>query len=220
MVNENIIKENYLRMTDEQLLHLAQFDSQGLTSEALQLLQEIFEYRHLDMAAFNTKDASAAQNNGLTKDTTSYKISDSIWAFVFAEKEIGKTDEEIYNGLIARSINKKDALMIIALLESKAIEILHQKDSSVSKGLFIGIAGLGIALWKYSPSNNNNVYYAGLAAIIIGVFFLFWGVSSKSRYKTILAHIETENIILNQVANDEKPGNANNQTGWTTTRSD
>ena len=219
MVNENIIKENYARMTDEQLLHLAKFDAQGLTSNALLLLREAFQHRHLDISILNNNNGLALQDAGLIKDGTSYKISDSIWAFVFTEKEAGKTNEEIYDGLIARAINESDAQLILASLKSKATEILNKQHASISKGLFIGVAGLAVAVWKYSPSYNNNLYYAGLTAIIIGVFFLFRGVSSKSRYKTILVNIETERIIAEQAAIEETPPDANNQTGWVTTKS-
>src|SRR5665647_2252778 len=126
MIDIALIKENYSRMSDEQLIHLAQTEGQDLTSEALPLLHEEFLNRKLDTTIFGTLDdnkkAQQKRNIQEAQNNASNEFIKSIWTYAFNEKEKGTTDEEIRKSIIERGLDEEHSSLIIKTLESKAKE--------------------------------------------------------------------------------------------------
>jgi len=58
MLQEDILRENYALMADEQLLNLASTEGKAITPAALQILKEEFERRHLDTGIFDRINAN------------------------------------------------------------------------------------------------------------------------------------------------------------------
>lgn len=206
MIDRKIIKENYSRMTDAALLHLAQTEGQYLTPEALELLHEELLQRQLDTAVFDVikddKIALKKSNIDGAKEGASNDFIKAIWVYVFNEKELGISDEEITKGLLARGLDEEHAALIINTIESKTKEILAGHDSDVLRGLITCVIGIAITLWTYSAASNGSVYIIAWGAIVFGIIRFFKGVSSKSRYKTILANMEQERILAAEAANN------------------
>jgi len=186
MIDENIIKENYAHMQDDQLIHLAQFEQQSLTPEALTFLKEEFLKRNLNIDLFDAPQPAT---------TPASDFINAMWGYVFKEKEAGTSNEVIYLGMLHRGLDEQHATEIINGIENKTIEILAANNKNVLRGAITCLAGVAVAIWTYSPNYNSTIYGVAWAAIVFGVLWYFKGVSSKSKYKTILNTIETEQII-------------------------
>jgi len=199
MIDIALIKENYSRMSDEQLIHLAQTEGQDLTSEALPLLHEEFLNRKLDTTIFGTLDdnkkAQQKRNIQEAQNNASNEFIKSIWTYAFNEKKKGTTDEEIRKGIIERGLDEEHSSLIIKTLESKAKEVLDIHDSDMLRGGLVFAVGFIITVWTYSSAINGGTYFIAWGAIIFGAIRFFRGLSNKGKYKTILENIEGEHSV-------------------------
>lgn len=206
MINENLIRENYSRMSDAQLIELAQTDGAFLTRNAIVFLYREFEKRSLDTSSFiKAGDDILIIKNKETKgeiDEHSSKLINSIWTYIFKEKEVGVSNNNILNGLLQRGFQEEQCAIIISNIENKAKDILATHNKNVLRGAIISLSGLAISVYTYSSITNSTVFVLASGAIVGGVLLLFKGVSSKSRYKTIVANIETERILSAEQANN------------------
>jgi hypothetical protein len=198
MIDKSIIKENYSRMSDAQLIHLAENEGHDLTAEALAILQEEFSIRRLDMSAFGIiEDNKVAQKQSdiekaQEKGTDEYM--NSIWIYALEEKGEGRTDKEIHAAIIEKGLDEEQADMIIGSLESKAKEILSAHETNMMIGGFICIAGIVITLWSYSAAfaGSGGTYVITWGAVLFGAIRFFKGMSNKGKYKIILAKIQAK----------------------------
>lgn len=103
MIEINIVGEQYSRMTDEELQVFAINESDKLTMESFHLLKDEFEKGNLDLSIIESAqtDKSLAElgKQSNFEKVTAYEYTESIWQFALNEKELGKTDFEIYNSL-------------------------------------------------------------------------------------------------------------------------
>lgn len=198
MIDEETIKENYSRMADAELLNLAYTEGHTLTPAATLLLYSEFTRRALDTSLFLIEDdgkisIQPAEAKNVNEDASAFMKS--IWTYIFIEMEKGHSNKEIFNGLLQRGLSQKQSVEIIFSVEEKAKEILAEQNKHVLRGAIIALVGLAISTWTYSSTTINNIFILSSGAIAIGILLLFKGVASKSRFKTIVAHIETTRII-------------------------
>ncbi len=206
MIEDKIIKENYLRMSDAALLYFAKTEGSSLTPSALVILYQEFKTRSLNTDIF----ISNAENNlsiepsqpGMDNHSDHTDFIKAIWIYIFQEKENGKSNKEILNGLIQKGVNEAHAAALISTIENKTVEILATLNKNVLRGAIISLLGAGISIWTYSSFTLSTIYILSWGAIVVGIFLLFKGVSSKSRYKTILSNIETERILFAETVTD------------------
>ena len=200
MIDDKIIKQNYVQMSDAELLNLAQTEGSLLTPSALLMLYQEFNNRSLDTSIFvHEADNIISIKTPDYKNENSYdnqNLMETVWIYVFKEKENNKSNNEIFNGLLQRGFNEARASVIILNIETKTLETLAALNKNVLRGAIISLLGIGSCIYTYSAFTFSTIYILSWGAIVIGIFLLFKGVTSKSRYKTILANIETERILL------------------------
>ena len=195
MIDKEILRSSYSRMTDGQLIALAQNEGEDLTSEALGILHEEFVNRKLDTAVFGiveeSKSGKVEKLIEAAKDHASNEFIRSIWNQAFDSKKDGVTDQQIHKELMAKGLDDEHASLIVNTLESKAKENLDAHDTEMLTGGLTFAAGVIITVWTIS-SSLNGFYIVAWGAIIFGAIRFYKGVSNKDRYKTILANIDIE----------------------------
>ena len=197
MIDKSIIKENYSRMTDGQLIHFAETEGQDLTGEALDTLHEEFYNRNLDTSIFGiveeNKITQKKRNIEKAQESGSNEFINSIWTYAFDEKKNGKSDNEIQKGIMENGLDEEHSILIIKSLESKAKEILDAHDTNMIVGGLICTVGIAITLWTYSAAaTGGGSYIVAWGAILFGAIRFFRGLSNKGKYKTILTNIQSE----------------------------
>jgi hypothetical protein len=194
MIDKAIIKANFSRMSDTELIHLAENEGHDLTSDALLILQEEFSKRKLDMSVFgmveDNKIAEKQMRIERAKEKGSEAFMNSIWTYALDEKMEGKTDKEILAGIIDQGLDEEDAAEVINTLEAKAKSISDAHDTNMLVGGLICTLGIGVTLWTYSASLTGGTYVVAWGAILFGAIRFFRGMADKGKYKAILAKIQ------------------------------
>ena len=198
MTEKALFKELYFRMTNEQLINWAKHQGQYLTGSSFSTLYEEVDLRNLDVSILiNPTLIKVDADNNIIENTKVFSSSENeeaLWALVFNEKENRKSDLEIYDQLINKGYTHLFALTIIGYIAHNTRHVLKTLDEEILTGIILLLAGITVAIWKYSAIVSGSIYVAALAGILIGIFIIIKGVTSKSKYKTILNIIETERI--------------------------
>jgi hypothetical protein len=196
MIDISIIAENYSRMSDQELINLANNEGQELTPGALEALKKEFLKRGLDIHIYDSigekKQVLLRQNIEQAKGNASTEFTNSLWNYAFDEKKDGKTDKEIITGLMEKGVDEEHSLLIVKSLENKAKELVKAFDNQMLIGGLICGAGIVITVLTISAAQNGGSYVVAWGAIIFGAIRLFKGMSNKDKYKTILENISAE----------------------------
>jgi hypothetical protein len=205
MIDKAIIKANFSRMLDSELISLAENEGHDLTPEALAILQEEFSIRRLDTSVFGTVEENKITQKQINIEKAQAKGDDkylkSVWLYAFDEKEAGKSDAVIKAGIIDKGLHEEEATEMVEMLESKVKEVLNAHDTNMMVGGFICVAGIGITLWTYSAAfaGSGGTYVIAWGAILFGAIRFFRGMNDKGKYKTILAKINAEKVEITEV---------------------
>ena len=110
MVLLKIVKEQYQRMPDDELMQFAMNESKNLTIESFHLLKAEFEIRNLDIGILESVQidrelAEAIKVSDFEKQIAE-AFTETIWKYTFDEKEKGKSNEEIFNSLKKKRLMK------------------------------------------------------------------------------------------------------------------
>jgi hypothetical protein len=198
MIDRRIIQEEYDQMSDEQLLAFANNEATKLTPDSFYILKKEFERRKLDAKIIDEADINRSlldyNRQKANENTMALEINQVIWKYAMDQKEKGKTDSEIYNGLIAKRINPDYAFFIIKELEGRAESIIDDTDTEMVVGGFFIVGGIVLFFVK-SSANLSDIYilYAFIL-IITGIVRLYISSNTKSKFKRILENIQTERI--------------------------
>ena len=99
MIELDIIKEQYKRMPDEELILFAKNESQHLTIESFHLLVSEFELRNLDIGVLESveidKALSDLNKQSAFEKSTAIEYTEMIWKFAFDEKEKGRDRKSV-----------------------------------------------------------------------------------------------------------------------------
>ena len=203
MLEHKIVKEQYQRMPDEELIRFAKNESQHLTMESFHLLKSEFESRNLDIGVLEEVETdkllSEMNNQSTFEKATSIEYAEMIWKFALDQKEEGKTNNEIFNSLISKGVNEPYAFMLLESLESKSKELVDDFDTEIIVGWILIIAGF-ITLYLVGIETFKSIMalYA-LICIIGGIVRLSISYTKKRKYQTIANNIKEEKDKLNNL---------------------
>ena len=198
MFDPSLIKDNYKQMSDDQLIHLAKTEGNELSAEALTILHEEFIDRNLNTDVFGTvediKEEDRKENQERIKEAETNEQLLPTWNYIFDEKRNGSTNEEIYNGLLQREIDKDSATLMISSMEAKAKDILASHEADKLRGGLVCAAGLAITFVTYSAvSTSGGTYVVAWGAIIFGAIRFFKALNNCDKYKEIIEILKQEN---------------------------
>jgi hypothetical protein len=195
MINKAIIRENYSKMHDGQLIAIAKEDGHDLTAEAFQVLKEEFRKRNLDHSyiesAEQTKISIHQEKIQKVKDSVADDFLKTIWKYVLDEKESGTPDNEILSGLQERGLDEPHSLLILSGVKDKLKELIDQSDTKMLVGGLSFIIGTFVTLVTYtSVMETGGYYYVAWGAIVFGAIRFFSGLSEKGKFKRLAENIE------------------------------
>jgi len=196
MVELKIVKEQYERMPDDELIRFAKNESQSLTLEAFHLLKSEFETRKLDIGVLESVQvdrelAEATKLSNFEKQTAS-EFTETIWKFAFDEKEKGKSNKEIYNLLLKKNIAENYAYMLIESIEPRSRELVDSFDTEIIVGWVVLIIGALLLLLTLNSTSQIMFLLWGSALAIGGIARLSRSYIKKRKFQTIVKNIESE----------------------------
>ena len=204
MIDVKIVKEQYERMPDEELVRFAVNEAQKLTIESFHLLKSEFENRNLDLSIIETvqteKDLTEAAKLSQFEKTTAFEFTETIWQFAFDEKEKGKSNQEIYEALLQKNITDNYAYMLIASMEPKAKELVDSFDTDIIVGWIFTIAGALLLLYTLNADTIHAAFLIwGTIMLLGGIIRLAVRYTKKRKFQTIVNNIETEKETENNL---------------------
>ncbi|MEO5564425.1 MAG: hypothetical protein ABIR18_13345 [Chitinophagaceae bacterium] len=184
MADLNIIRENYAKMPDKELLRFAKEEGKDLTDEALVLLEKEFTYRNFDKTIFNTireKESDIQESEdeaGLFNTMTG--AADLTGGLTYQEMMYPKEKESI-----AQSQEK----FIAGLTDENALTLIKKCESSMMKNGAIAVIGLIITGVTLKMAENGGSYVVAWGAIIFGAIGFFRAVNTRDKIKSALKAI-------------------------------
>jgi hypothetical protein len=199
MIELKIIKEQYQRMPDDELIRFAENESKNLTIDSFHLLKAEFEIRNLDLhviesAQVDRELAEATKLSSFEKETA-IKFEETIWKFAFDEKEKGKANGEIFNSLLRKNISEECAYMLIESIESSAKEQVEHFDIQIIVGWILIVCGCAFFFLMLNSAILPNIAIWGILLAVGGIIRLFVCYNKKRKFQTILNNIEDEKDI-------------------------
>jgi len=196
MIDIAIIKENYSRMADEELICLSQQDGKDLSSEAISALYQEFLKRKLDTTIFSSLRAYKAEEHQRhlqnIQESKAQEFTSSIWTYCFEAKAEGKTNDEIFQGLINLGLDDEQSSFVINSLEERAIEYEKAYDNEMLTGGAICAIGIILTVITYSSALNGGTYVIAWGAIIFGAIRFLKGINNKGKFSKILRTIQEQ----------------------------
>ncbi len=196
MIDISIIEENYSKMSDEELKRLSQIDGKDLSTEATTALYREFQKRKLDTTIFSTlrahKLAEHQRQAETIQEAKRQEFAASIWTYCFEAKSEGKTDGEIFQGLMEFGLDEEQSSMVINSMENRAMEIEKSYDNEQLTGGAICVIGIIVTAVTYSSALSGGTYVIAWGAIIFGAIRFFGGLNNKSNFSKILKNIQQQ----------------------------
>jgi hypothetical protein len=210
MIDIDLLKENYSRMTDSQLIHLVETEGHQITPDALRVLREEFSNRKLDSEVFGVVETNhnikKHQSIETFQENAEVDFAETIWKYVFDEKIDGKSNNDILNGLSERGIGETDRLAIIGEIESKAEVMFSKYDKDSFNGGAICLIGILVTVVTFVFALKGGTYIIAWGAIIFGAIRYFRGLSNKKKFRTLLSNIKHEGKSASGVLDNELQG--------------
>ncbi|MBL0054934.1 MAG: hypothetical protein IPP31_01850 [Chitinophagaceae bacterium] len=199
-IDLNIIKEQYQRMPDHELIRFAQNESLSLTLQSFHLLKAEFKARNLDFSVIESAQvdrelAEATKISELEK-TIAATFTETIWKFAFTEKEAGKSNEDIYNALLKKNITPEYAYMLIESIEPRSRELADSFENEIIIGWILFVLGLFLSVFLFNQESIRGTYLLwGPVLTIAGMVRLATSYARKKKYQTIVRNIEAEKEV-------------------------
>lgn len=198
MVDAEIIKDLYSKMTDEELVHFARNESTQLTAVSIQLLKAELELRKLNLVILDIENPTHSLNNLEIEANTQLSILDDFaeewWNYALDEKEKGRPDSEIQYFLLQKGMAPEATFRLMQNLSAKAKERINNYETNIVMywvSFFTAVI-LFILLSNHTLSATAGIY--GLLLLIVSAIGGLKCYYAKKKYRTVLANIEAGEI--------------------------
>lgn len=173
MIQLNIVKERYEQMGDEELIALAQNESQHLTVEAFHLLQLELEKRNIDTEVIDQMQTAKEIEQGnivsAFEQHTAEQFTETVWQAAFDAKVKGKTDKELFDALLKMNIKEEYAYMLIQSMEQRVKELVEHYKSEMNIGVGFIIAALVLVVLLLNITGRPAISLWSIVLLIYGI---------------------------------------------------
>jgi len=196
MITLDIIKEQYAKMPDEELIRFAKNESASLTIDSFRLLLSELEARNINTNILDIAETERAladlNKQSYVEQNIAVDFELSLLDYALSEKENRSSDLDIYYGLIEKGLSEENAFMFVESLNWKVRTLIDELDTRLIYGGVLGIGGIIlIALFVNETSGPMFALY-GCILLVAGIFMAVRNKSGKQRYEAILKIMEEE----------------------------
>ncbi|SRR5579871_162340 len=195
-----LIKEQYRRMNDQELVWFANNESQTITPGAFGLLMAEFERRGLDASVIQSaavdRDLLEATKLSEFERTTADAFTQSIWKFALDQKLHGATEPELMVALVQKHISPEYAHMLIESIGPKMQEELESIKTQRIAGWVLLVTGLLLFIITLNISIHTRIFFLfGISMFITGLVALVNCASREKKCRKILENIQKEKEV-------------------------
>lgn len=207
MIDITIIKENYARMADEQLIDLIKKDGHAITYEAFIVLKREFVKRNLDPEIVREAEELRLEGSK-NKILTNFKREDQIvnqvlWNLVFRLKAEKKTDQEIIDALKQKEVPTALATEAVTKIETYARLGLKKLQKAILLSIVLLMTGIIISVVAFSDPVNLAYLFVCTGMLIISTIKYLPGHHRAYqlfvRAITVIEEEKTEKSLQNEV---------------------
>ena len=146
MVDIEIVRENYRRMTDEQLVRFAKLEAQNLSLEAFHALKDELIARNIGISVIEELDDADVSEKRVENAVTDAYVN-SLFEFAIEEKSRGTASSAIYQALLKKNLDAQQALMIIEMIEETSKQEVKNIETEISIAWISLIVGAALCLF-------------------------------------------------------------------------
>lgn len=192
MIDINIIREKYVSLTDEQLIHLAAKDSNGLTDEAIAILKQEFVSRNLDMDVFIPVVKEEADEEEREPIAGFYNPATGA-----EDVLLGRNYLAIKNPAQEMQLAEHKEKFMADLTEEQLLTLIKKCNSSMLKNTIIFTIGFAVTMITYLPAaENGGSFIVAWGAIAIGGFGFISAWWAKNKYQSALKYFHSKSEEL------------------------
>lgn len=200
MIDLNILKAQYERMSDDQLINFTQNEYDKLTVDAIHLLKEEFIRRKLDVTVIESvqieKEFSDLTKQNFIEQEISQKYLQTIWKFALEEKIKNVPDVTLYYKLLGKGLTEMVVLGIINNLSEVSKEIADDFNTKIYSGWMFFVVGFVLCMIGLNRESGILFIVYGIVVSIVGLIYLVMGYSGKNKYTRLAEKIETERTAV------------------------
>ncbi|MES2648160.1 MAG: hypothetical protein V4717_14890 [Bacteroidota bacterium] len=194
MIDIKYVQEQYARMTDAELQHLAYHNSKDLNGEAVTALYQEFKKRKFDTSQIATIKIDKI-NDHLEDRRQEHKVNVSefkqhVWSHCFEARTAGKTDLEIFEKLVELGLSPELSDQFVSAIDSKASKAIEALKTEKLIGGSIAVFGLIATLFIVVNNLPAKPLIFSVVATIIGAI----------RYSTSSGNIKQMQDVLEGTA--------------------
>lgn len=187
MIDIDTVREKYASMPDSELVTFAKYEAHQLTEEGLNLLNAELLRRELNPGIF--QDIEIGNIHAQENDD---HLKEPFLAYVFDQKENGKSNVEIIAGLLEFGMEQSTAEQFLFRVQSIAKQRLKKAEMELLIGIAILSSGIAITFLPLSMPANRLTYIVAWCAILFGGLGFVKGLYNKGRFKKIIRNIINE----------------------------
>ena len=208
MVTLDIIKEQYAKMPDEELMRFAKNESARLTIDSFRLLLSELEIRNIDTNILDIAETERAlaelNKQSYVEQNIAVDFELSLLDYALSEKENRSSDLDIYYGLIEKGLTEENAFMFVESLNWKVRSLIDELDTRLIYGGVLGFGGIILLVLFVNETSGPMLALYGCILLIAGIFITVRNKSGKQRYQTILKIMEEEKEVLTKTGMESK----------------
>ena len=163
MVNIEIVKENYKRMTDDQLVRFARLESENLTLESFHALKDELSSRDIDLQIVEELEDIDVPERRINNAVTNTFVT-TLLEFAIDQKSAGANNAEIYRGLLEKKIAPEQALMLIQMLPEISQKTLKATEIEILVAWILFCIGAMLSVFSFNPPDFK--LFVGIAIFI------------------------------------------------------
>jgi hypothetical protein len=191
MIDIDLIRGKYSRMTDEELIFLANTDGNEITHEAFIVLKREFKKRNLQFDNLeNQRIAFKKQKIVDNLENESQLISDKLWNHVFELSYVGESNEVIYHFLVEEGLPPESAQKVIESLEKVVEKIIAKIERYITVCKISFIGGFLLFFVNYYSYISFQLYVVGIILSIKAAISWADNEKQKNKFRKILSNIQ------------------------------
>jgi len=195
MITLNVIKEQYQKMTNEQLIQFAENEGLSLTTESFHALKEEFENRDIDISIIKAlqekKEDVENQKQSKLYNNQIEEFELMILNYAIDQKFKGASKRDIFQGLLKKGATPEFAYLVVVNLKDSLEHNINESSTQIILSWLFTLAGFLLVLLNYK-SDRVLIIFGGISFLIMGVIALYKSYVKKTKFKTALNNLKDE----------------------------
>ncbi len=189
MINIEIIKENYRRMSDDQLVRFAKLEAEHLTLESFHALKDELISRDIDLQVIEELEDVDIPEKNINKAVTNTFLG-SLFEFAIEKKSKGVSNAEIYHSLLEKKLAPEQAVMLIQMLPEISQKTLKATETEILIAWVAFFIGILLSLFSYNQLDVK--FFVGIAVLITASIKLANSYAYKKKIVQAIDHFQQD----------------------------